>query len=871
MSNPLLDKDFLYTLDQHRHKEVFARVIALTFEERPIEQIEGRVTAGSINIDGDSAVRRSCNLTLVAKELNINDFYWGLTNKFSLEIGLKNEINPDYPEIIWFKQGIFYISSFNTSISTNNYTVQMTGKDKMCLLNGEIGGSLPSSVDFGKIESYDVIYEPIKLDAQNGFVAHKYYIENPHYTPQNGQDQYIFADYEYLHDATNTYDANLQYYERNDYINIEDIPIKTIIREAVHTYAHEPYHNIIVNDLEDYGLELLEYRGDTPLYMLFTEHIFVYEDIVSSEAGECTNMTPNGEQVCYAITGVEKKFLEAVDLYKRQTASVYEKYSKGEITRDAYSYACEQAFRAYQTTIKDNARRETLNSSTLVKNNGVDDYNESRDKVVFLEDKTMEVYSIYPITFSQTAGYRPTELTYAGDLIASVGESVTSILDKIKNMLGDFEYFYDIDGHFVFQRKKTYVNTSWNTLTKIFTTATTEELIADNSAGSSSLAYSFEDTNLITAFQNTPQLNNLKNDYSVWGKRRTVSGVEVPIHARLAIDTKPFYYRVIGGYRDEEEIVQEGTIYCSEEFDGDTTNARVVDWREIIFQMAKDYYLHNQDDDFLMKINHNNVIPQKNANNETVFLSLYPQGFTGYERYYTDMEAFWRELYNPHAAVIYPGTGGFYGEKKVDVDPNLGTYKMVPDWIPYTVDYERATCDYFLDGPNKYWHVNVVQAPYLLNFWLEFLDDAGELAQFAIPVVGDRPKVINDADVTAIYFRETPNAVFMTREQFNSMDQKPGYTLIQLTPQIENLFNISPQKKSAKDRIDELLYNHSYCIESISITSVPVYYLQPNSRIFVHDDKSQINGEYIVSKLTIPLTYNGTMSISATKAVDRIY
>jgi hypothetical protein len=50
------------------------------------------------------------------------------------------------------------------------------------------------------------------------------------------------------------------------------------------------------------------------------------------------------------------------------------------------------------------------------------------------------------ISYGETAGYRYTDLTYAGDLIGNVGESITSILDKIKNMLGDFEYFYDLDG-----------------------------------------------------------------------------------------------------------------------------------------------------------------------------------------------------------------------------------------------------------------------------------------------------------------------------------------------------------------------------------------------------------------------------------------
>jgi hypothetical protein len=35
----------------------------------------------------------------------------------------------------------------------------------------------------------------------------------------------------------------------------------------VHTYAREPYHNIIINDLMDYAVELLEYRYDIPMYL----------------------------------------------------------------------------------------------------------------------------------------------------------------------------------------------------------------------------------------------------------------------------------------------------------------------------------------------------------------------------------------------------------------------------------------------------------------------------------------------------------------------------------------------------------------------------------------------------------------------------
>ena len=55
------------------------------------------------------------------------------------------------------------------------------------------------------------------------------------------------------------------------------------------------------------------------------------------------------------------------------------------------------------------------------------------------------------------------------------------------------------------------------------------------------------------------------------------------------------------------------------------------------------------------------------------------------------------------------------------------------------------------------------------------------------------------------------------------------------------------------------------------MTTVPIYHLQPNTRIKVMNAESKINGDYIVSRISIPLTYNGTMSITATKVADRVY
>jgi hypothetical protein len=85
------------------------------------------------------------------------------------------------------------------------------------------------------------------------------------------------------------------------------------------------------------------------------------------------------------------------------------------------------------------------------------------------------------------------------------------------------------------------------------------------------------------------------------------------------------------------------------------------------------------------------------------------------------------------------------------------------------------------------------------------------------------------------------------------------------------MFTISSQGQSAKDKLDALLYQHGYCTETATITTVPIYYLQPNIRVYVFDSKTKLNGDYIISKISIPLTYNGTMSLTATKAAEALF
>ena len=1035
ISNPLHDSQFLLDLDKFNNKELFVKIIALDKKELPIEQIEGKATGGSINIDGSSALRRTCNLSLVAKDIKLTDYYWGLKNKFKLEIGLRNIINSKYPDIIWFKMGTYVITSFNSSKTVNNFTISISGKDKMCLLNGDLSGALPHTTDFGIEEYYDKITN------------------------------------------STTYTS---------------VPIKTIIREAVQNFGNELAHNIIINDVEDNGLELLEYRGNTPLYL--------FKD---KETGNYTNMSINGDQCVYiADNNIKYSGLagrsteigwgvvgEFPELEKNDQKSLDEENQKKGIN---YNYTIVNIDSSLSLDGKDlwdltapEGPDGELIYDSLVPLEPVEEISLPTD-VVFKYDG--QRYNIVKIEYGDLLGYRETDLVFAGELVANVGETITSVLDKIRDMLGEFEYFYDLDGRFVFRRKPYYVKTPWTLTEKDATDQIFEETVSTFANPS----YRFNGSNLITNISNNPNLLNLRNDYSTWGTRKTAEGAELPIHMRYAIDKKPTKYFSL--------INQEW--YTSE----------VWDWRELIYQMALDYRKHYHDDNFLYDLAEANKV-------DGVY--LYPDGHTGYEQYYVDMEGFWRTLYNPNPDVILEssaadnlkgmreeqvyiknyheqlsynglinidleevyimqkdaegkhylvpfidsyckqlifndinnqpktyyevqsgnavakqtffkmtGESGVYYKNDYDLfngknirnfyikwdedaiadlfkysedNPNLkvfqtidrellhvissrenverdvfgistneeksilvktekygeliqfiyflffqaiksnnlyirktnevisfkdlkdervkeayqkdGTYSQYLEWNdvnnfgmhpklkpeivleegketvkeikwdisePLVFDKKKEKIDYYYGyyefvEENGWWTSKLTEEPDTLIFWFDFLDAEGsDLAKYSVPAIGSRSKSIKDDNVKSIVYRDIPNVIFKTsKDNFQNLppeerDTEPGYSWLQLPRNMENLFVISSKGKTAKERTDELLYNHACCVDSINLTAIPVYYLEPNIRIEVQDDENNISGEYIVNRLSYNLSHNGTMSITAVKAVDNL-
>ena len=219
------------------------------------------------------------------------------------------------------------------------------------------------------------------------------------------------------------------------------------------------------------------------------------------------------------------------------------------------------------------------------------------------------------------------------------------------------------------------------------------------------------------------------------------------------------------------------------------------------------------------------------------------------DQYYVLLDGYTRApKYDEFATYFTKNADGSYSEymsKVTKQDFNTHTYYIKKDLNVYLTNEFNI---------NTHWTMNL-EYPEDLIFWFDFLDlDDGELAQYSVHAVGDRPKSVNDDNVKAIYYRDTPTVIFcgvdgvyiktfVNRETFErstfyeksssgkysvaekysankdyyrkmtSADKQPGYTYINLTDTIDNLFSISSQGKTSFDMLNNYLYNYSYCTE----------------------------------------------------------
>ena len=635
MNNLLLEK-----LVNEKIQTTYAKIVTYSFDEKPLSSIEGRVSGGSIQANGASAVRRTLSLSMVAKPEIANienlDNEIAINKKVKVYIGRLME-----NEIMWFNCGFYVISSASVNQSTSGWTISISGKDKMALLDGTAGGTLPTAVTFHEI------FE----DLGDG----NYKIDYP--------------------------------------------TIYQIIQEAVNHYGEIPLHDIIINDLEKVAKVLIKYIGGKPIYFAENYASFAYaEDAVHTQ-----------------------------------------KY-----------------------------------------------------------------------TYGQDVGYEFTAFTYPGELVLAAGATVVNLLEKICQILGNYEYFFDLDGRFIFQEKKNYLNT-----VSPITYLIPQDYIQSYSTEA---AYEIKDSDTLVSLTRSPRYEDIKNDFVVWGKN--ASGVD--IHYRLVIDEKPvlnkckkYMWSVVDDMGDVINYLYTDTNTKPAEAK-ELVASPCEEWREEIYRNALERQAQVQST----------------------------------EPYDAEMLAFWRLLYDP--------------DNK--------------DWI-------------YADYPEyNYWNPSVREDPASLVFWIDFIDTTSEIGKYAVSQIGRRMKVVNNDDIKILFTKQIPPIVFIPDYQEVADLLEIEYTnaedaaekvreycaanetnyFFQLSPQVESSFVHSSTGPSAFDEIRNLLYQYLIYNTTISISCLPRYWYEPNNMIYLENRENGIQGNYVITQYSLPLTYNGTMSITMTQALTRV-
>jgi hypothetical protein len=108
------------------------------------------------------------------------------------------------------------------------------------------------------------------------------------------------------------------------------------------------------------------------------------------------------------------------------------------------------------------------------------------------------------------------------------------------------------------------------------------------------------------------------------------------------------------------------------------------------------------------------------------------------------------------------------------------------------------------------------------------------------------------------------------REKIITRCENEGQPYANVSANIYSLIAVGTIGYTAQEVARDLLYQYTSYNEGITLQSIPIYYLDVNSRITVQDLKSGVYGDFIIQSISLPLDAQNAMTISATRALERI-
>ena len=463
-------------------------------------------------------------------------------------------------------------------------------------------------------------------------------------------------------------------------------------------------------------------------------------------------------------------------------------------------------------------------------------------------------------------GYVYTDFIYPGELIADAGSSVTDNLDKIIQVLGNYEYFYDLDGNFIFQEKKNFLNNaqSYYILQAKNEAQLVPDYIASQNGQNKLMAYlinmtsgtssfTFEDSQLIKSYSNTPQYGAIKNDFVIWGVR-TTEDYQIPLRYHLAIDVTPRIKEdkyLMFNYK-EYEIDKYGVwkmpiliVKSLEEEDAKTySNPKIIaDGLPTSESSMGQYY----------------IIKENESSNYKIKYSKKQNGTWVWKEYDANVETIWAEDWRTQ--LLLEGAAA----QARGLESNYYYPELKVEWPK------------IYDLVNRKYYDQVLEHPTEINYFLDFINGGNSrITEISVKNIGRRSFVADKGkNVNCVFEEWIPDIILLNlgdedvqerREEAEARNQRYS----QVSSDIYNNLDIGGVHYSAYEEIRQTLHEFTNYNESISIQTVPLYFLEPNTRISINNPNSAIMGDYIINSMSFSLDSEGLLTINASKAVEKV-
>lgn len=207
--------------------------------------------------------------------------------------------------------------------------------------------------------------------------------------------------------------------------------------------------------------------------------------------------------------------------------------------------------------------------------------------------------------------------------------------------------------------------------------------------------------------------------------------------------------------------------------------------------------------------------------------SLFRTGKSGYEQYYTDIMGFWPDIYR-------------YTKKIEGID-------------------EEIEC--------VGWNQEKLADPNSMLYWLEFLEGGREFDEISVPKIGNRTQVAKNKKSTVLFEPIVPPILFYTTDSVPLTNLQ--YTPIKVNDQLASSLSIATFPTAAKTVMNEEINSYTSFTKSVTLSTIPIYSLEVNKKVKILTD--DIRGQFVVNRISLPLSYNGTMSITLSEIVDSLY